>query len=170
MTFRQIAVFLFLIGFFASPTFAQDNGNGSQDVSINVSAEVISSIEMITIKSINLSEAEAFNNRIQIDPQRSTNAGKMIAIGTPNSDIRISFLQQRELTQRRGSDNLLFNYEVAGNDQDDQSTAEILDGENRDFEFNDEGRFYLWIGGTVDISVASPGNYQGEFTLEIEYI
>ncbi len=144
--------------------------NSNSEISINVSAEVISTIEMITIRSMNLSGAEAENDRIQINPRNSINAGKMIAIGTPNTDIRISFLEQRELTRQRGTENLLFNYQVAGNTKDDQSTAEILDNENRNFEFNEQGRFYLWIGGNVDISTANPGNYQGEFTLEIEYI
>ncbi len=125
---------------------------------------------MITIQSMRLSQAEANNDIIQINPQNHAYAGKMIAIGTPNSEIRISFLQQRELTQQRGSSTLLFNYRVAGNNTDDQSTAELLSQDNRDFEFNSEGRFYIWIGGNVDISTASPGNYQGEFTLEIDYI
>ncbi len=141
-----------------------------KNVSINVSAQVISTIEMITMQSINLADAEAINDRIQINPQTSNYAGKMMASGTPNSEIRISFLQQRELTQVNGSDVLTFNYEIAGNDQEDQASAEILSSENRDFQFNDQGNFYLWIGGSVDISTASPGNYQGEFTLDIEYI
>lgn len=144
--------------------------NKDNDVSINVSAKVISSIEMVTIHSMNLANEERQNNRIQIDPQQSDNAGKMIARGTPNADIRISFLRQRELTQRKGSETLLFNYKVAGNTTDEQSTAELLNRENRDFKFNDKGLFYLWIGGEVDISTATPGNYQGEFTVDIEYI
>lgn len=152
----------------ASPAVAQQNGN--PEITIDVSANVITTIEVVTLQSMKLAQAEAQNDRITIDPRQSANAGKMIAIGSPNSEIRISFLEQRELTQRQGSDNLLFNYEVAGNTEEDQSSAEIMDRENRDFEFNEEGRFYLWIGGNVDISTASPGNYQGEFTLEIEYI
>lgn len=119
---------------------------------------------------MDLSQAEVVDDRIQIDALSSSNAGKMIAIGSPNSEIRISFLEQRELTQANGTSTLQFNYEVAGSDQDDQSTAEVLDRENRDFEFNEEGRFYIWIGGNVDISTAEPGSYQGEFTLDIEYI
>lgn len=164
---------IFMIGFVgflnihSHSAFAQKNNT---DLSISVSAEVISSIEMITIQSVNLSKEEPVNDHIHVNPLNSANAGKMIAIGTPNSDIRISFLEQRELTRQKGAETLLFNYEVAGNSQDDQSTAEILDQENRDFEFNENGRFYLWIGGSVDISTASPGNYQGEFTLEIAYI
>lgn len=166
--------FLLVLGFisatalFNTPSlFAQ---NTDPEFSIDVSAEVISSIEMITIQSMQLEQAEAQNNRIQLDPQSSPNAGKMIAIGVPNTEIRLSFLERRELTRRNGSESLIFDYELAGNTQDDQSTAEILDSENRDLEFNSEGRFYIWIGGSVDISTATPGNYQGEFTLEIDYI
>ncbi|MDZ7715680.1 MAG: DUF4402 domain-containing protein [Balneolaceae bacterium] len=140
------------------------------DVSVSINANIISSIDLITIQSIQLSKEEAQDNIITIDPTTSINAGKMIAIGTPNSDITISFLERRELTRNQGTESLIFNYAVAGNDQDDQSSAQILDQENRDFSFNDEGRFYLWIGGSIDISTATPGNYSGDFTLEIEYI
>jgi len=150
-----------------SEAAAQETNN---KVSISVSAQVISSIEMITIHSMDLSSAKPQNNRLRIDPQTSGNAGKMVATGTPNADIRISFLRQRELTRRNGSETLIFNYRVAGNAKDDQSTAEILNRENRDFKFNDKGHFYLWIGGNVDLSTAAPGNYQGEFTVDIEYI
>ncbi|MEL7834048.1 hypothetical protein [Fodinibius sp. Rm-B-1B1-1] len=160
---------LWLFLFLPSLALSQNN-NSNSEVSINVSAQVISSIEMITIQSMNLSQAENDNDRITIDPQNSSNAGKMIAIGTPNSDIRISYLEQRELTRRQGSETLIFNYQIAGNTEDDQSTAELLNRENRDFEFNEQGQFYLWIGGNVDISTATPGNYEGEFTVDIEYI
>lgn len=165
-----LLVCLLLLHIQSSTLFAQNNEGNSSEVSINVSAQVISSIEMITIQSMNLKEAESQNDRISINPQNSPFAGKMIAIGTPNTDIRISYLEQRELTQRQGSETLLFNYQIAGNAEDDQSTAELLNRENRDFKFNENGRFYLWIGGSVDISTASPGNYQGEFTVDIEYI
>ena len=166
---RLLFIAAIICAFLLSPS-ALSAQNADSDVSIDVSAQVISSIEMITIQSMQLSGSEARNNQIQINPQQSANAGKMIAIGNPNSEIRISFLEQRELTQQNSAESLLFDYQVAGNTQDDQSTAEILDRENRDFEFNSEGRFYIWIGGSVDISTATPGNYQGEFTLEIDYI
>lgn len=144
--------------------------NSDSDISINVSAEVVSTIEIITIQSMQLSGAEAKNDRITINPRNSANAGKMIAIGNPSSEIRISYLKQRELSQVQGAETLIFDYQLAGNTEDDQSTAQLLDRENRDFKFNGDGRFYLWIGGSVDISTASPGNYEGEFTVDIEYI
>lgn len=173
MKIHPLLIFIFgclvFIHLQKTPAVAQNGGNDSE-VSISVSAQVTSSIEMITIESMDLTKAEPEDNRITINPQNSSNSGKMVAIGNPNSDIRISYLEQRELTQRQGSETLLFEYEVAGNTEDDQSSAELLDRENRDFEFNEQGRFYLWIGGSVDISTASPGNYEGEFTLDVEYI
>lgn len=167
---RFFTTVLFLAG---SILIGHSNARAQQSnnkVSISVSAKVISSIEMITIQSMDLSNAKPQNNRITINPQTNANAAKMVATGTPNANIRISFLRQRELTRQNGSETLLFNYRVAGNAKDDQSTAEILNRENRDFKFNDKGQFYLWIGGNVDISTAVPGNYQGEFTIDIEYI
>ena len=157
---------LIALGFTLYPSLV----SAQSDVSISVNASITSSIELITIQSMKLSKAEAQNNIIRINPTTSINAGKMIAIGTPNSEITISFLERRELTRNQGTETLIFNYSIAGNDQDDQTSAQILDADNRDLSFNEEGRFYLWIGGSVDISTAAPGNYSGEFTLEIEYI
>ena len=153
-------------------TAAQNGSDVSIDVStgINVSAEVVSTVEMITLQSMNLAGSEARNGIIRINPQQSSNAGKMMAVGSPNSDIRISFLPRRELTRAQGTESLMFRYSVAVNSEEDQTTAELLNQENRDFSLNDEGQLFLWIGGNVDISTATPGNYQGEFTLDIEYI
>ncbi|HEX6983638.1 MAG TPA: DUF4402 domain-containing protein [Balneolaceae bacterium] len=150
--------------FAANPVLAQEN------VSISVSAKVVSSVELLTIQSLKLSQAEVQNGQIRIDPLNSANAAKMIAIGNPNSDIRISFIKARELTHRESPETLLFHYRVAGNSVNDQTTAELLNQDNRDFEFNSNGKFFIWIGGSVDISNAAPGNYQGEFTIEIVYI
>lgn len=149
---------------------AQTRGNNLK-LSVDVSATVLaSSIEIITLRSINLSEADRRGNIITVDPASSTNAGKMVAVGTPYREFRISFFRQHELTHANSSNNLTFYYSVAGYKDDDQTTAELLDQDNRAFEFNEEGRFYLWVGGRVDITNAAPGTYQGEFTLEIDYI
>lgn len=165
----RTAVLLLLILFVllseAGTAFAQ-----SGNVSISVSANVISSIEYITIRSIDLTQAEAEDQQISVDPSRGSNAGKMIAEGSPNSKISISFQQIQELSHDEDGPPLLFNYRVAGNTKDDQSTAELLQQDNREFRFNENGEFYLWIGGDVDISAAFPGNYSGAFTVDMEYL
>ncbi len=160
----SILLFCYLVLSSAEAKAQQSN------VSVSISANVTRSIEMVTLRSMQLSGEDAQNGIITIDPTSSPNAGKMVAYGNPNSDIRISYLPTRELTRIQGTDVLTFTYQIAGNQQEDQTTAEPLETENRDFSFNDNGEFYLWIGGSVNISTAVPGNYQGEFTLEIEYI
>lgn len=167
MTKRTVGVLFLTVGIIAGIT---GSAYAQQNIAINVSARIISSVELLTIQSMKLSQADAQNQQITINPRVSPNAGKMVAVGSPNSKIRISFLKSRVLTQQNGTGTLLFNYKVAVNTVDDQNTAEILDQDNRDLTFNNNGRLYLWIGGNVDISTAAPGNYQGEFTLEIVYI
>lgn len=145
---------------------AQENA-----VSISVTAEVSATgINMITLQTLQPALAEAVNNIITIIPTESARAGKMLAEGDPGSGIRIQFLPTRVLTREDGPETLTFTYYVAGNSVDDQETAELLDDENRNFTFNENGEFYFWIGGQVDVSTAVPGRYQGEFTIEVEYI
>lgn len=171
--FPLYALLLSIVIIISNPftTFAQSQQNGTNnEISISVSANVVNAIELVTLQSMRLTGSEAENDVIQIDPTSSPNAGKMVAYGTPNSNFRISYLRSRELSRIQGNNNLTFTYRVAGNEVEEQSTAELLELENRDLSFNDDGEFYLWIGGSVDISAAAPGNYQGNFTLEIENI
>lgn len=165
---------VFFLTFFwitaACTLFPRQSSGQDREVTINVSANIISTIELTTLQSIQLSEEEAQSDVIRIDPISSPNSGKMVAFGTPNSEIQISYIESQELTRVNGTETLTFNYRVAGNQLEDQSTAELIDIESRNFSFNDDGEFYFWIGGNVNISTAVPGNYQGEFTLEIDYI
>lgn len=146
------------------------NGNNSHSVNIEVNARVIESINMTTIRDMRFGNVQPGQKEVTISPVNDPTAGKMVASGIPEAQIRVSFLREWELTNDRGGESLTFFYTVAGNTTDDQSTAELLQTDNRDLYFNSDGEFYFWIGGHVDISNASPGNYEGEFTIEIEYI
>ncbi len=94
----------------------------------------------------------------------------MIAVGMPNTEFRLNYLPERELTQVDGNSTLTFTYELSGNSEENQSTSELLELDNRNIEFNEEGRYYIWVGGRVNIENAAPGNYEGDFTIEIDYI
>lgn len=146
-------------------TEAQQNA----EINISVNAEVIRSLEMNTIRDINFSPVQPSQQQINIDPQTDSNTGKMVAIGDPNAPIRVSFVPERILTNDNGS-TLVFTYSIAGNDRDDQSSAEILQADNRNLSLNNDGIYYFWIGGNVAVENADPGNYNGDFTIEVEYI
>ena len=157
---------LLLLSCLPALALAQDNGA----VSINVTAVVNGVVETITIQTIDFQGIEREGSLINIDPVTSPRAGKMIARGAPNADFQIDYIRQRELTNTDGTGVLMFNYQISGNTIDEQDTSEVLDQEIRDLTFNADGEYFIWVGGLVDVSEAQPGSYEGEFTIEIEYI
>ncbi len=137
---------------------------------VDINAEVIQSIELITIKGMSIRQLQPGQTEIYIDPVSDANAGHMIAVGTPEADIRINYIKNRELTQIDGEGVLIFAYEVTGNQENNQQTSELLEDASRILRFNEDGEFYIWVGGKVNLEQAVPGSYEGDFTIEIEYI
>jgi hypothetical protein len=153
---------------FATPSlFAQTDNNRS--VSISVSTDILGTAEVFTIQTVDFEGIERDDSIITIDPVTSERAGKMIVRGAPNQEFRLNYLQQRELTNTDGPGIINFTYLVSGNSIDEQNTSELFDQDDRDLSFNTDGEFYIWVGGSVDLSEVEPGNYQGEFNLEIEF-
>ena len=168
MNLKAIIVSVLFLGFWPFMSHAQSSPVLRADV--NIEADIISTIELITVNNIRLRNFQPEQGEVYISPVENPYAGHLVAIGIANADIRIEYLPQRILTQPEGDGVIVFNYQIAGSTIDNQITSELLLNDNRNFQFNEQGRFYLWIGGTVDVSQAKPGSYQGEFTIEIEYI
>lgn len=161
---------LFITG---SPLYAQNGNNNGESVSINVSARVVPSevqVSMETLRDMVMDRQVTRQGIVSINPMTDGQSGKMRAEGMANAEVRISFLEQLELVRVGGNEQLMFHYRVAGNPMDDRASAEILDLDNRDLILSEEGEYYFWIGGEVDIRNAVPGAYDGEFTIEIEYL
>ncbi|MAL16721.1 MAG: hypothetical protein CL670_08900 [Balneola sp.] len=167
MKYSLIAIFIIVSSFSA---FAQIDDSNSITANINVSAEVIQSIELITVNTMQFGNAQPGQREIYVNPVNSLNAGYMIAVGTPDAEFRLNYLPELELTQIQGQGTLNFTYEISGNSEENQSTSELLELDNRNIRFNNEGRYYIWVGGRVNIENAPPGNYEGDFTIEIDYI
>ncbi|MEX0769413.1 MAG: DUF4402 domain-containing protein [Balneolaceae bacterium] len=144
-------------------------------VSIQVSANVVdpaeeAEIEVVTARGMDLRGASQEANIITVDPTLSFRAGKLVASGEPGASFRISYLPTRELSNVEGTGFLFFEYDVSGNNVDEQDTSELFEAETPPLQFNQDGDFYIWVGGRIDLANAAPGTYEGEFTLEIEYI
>ena len=165
---RNSLVILALFFGFNQVILAQNDTVISAQVS--VSANVMQSIELITVNSMQFGNAQPGQREIYVNPVNSLNAGFMIAVGTPDAEFRLNYLPERELTQIDGDATLTFTYEISGNSEENQSTSELLELDNRNIRFNSEGRYYLWVGGRVNLENAAPGNYEGDFTIEIDYI
>ena len=167
VNFKPFCISLFLLFICHCPGLS---ALGSNSLNISVSAQIMESIELTTLQDMKLGEVQPSRGLININPIIDPDAGKMVASGIPSAQIRVSFLREWELENDRSNHTLIFYYEVAGNPVDNQSTAELLNLDNRNLQFNGEGKYYFWIGGRVLVSDAQPGNYRGEFTIEIEYI
>lgn len=140
------------------------------EVSISVSATVTSTIELVTIQTMDFTGEELELGVVEINPILNPNAGRMVARGNPNAEMRVNFVRNRELRNSLTNSVLLLEYIVAGNTIDEQATAEMLGEDDRDLQFNSDGEFYIWVGASVDLSLAEPGSYEGEFSIEVEYI
>lgn len=165
-TVLKAFVLCLLMLLYSQASHAQKVGS----VNINVNARVIESIELITLKNMEFGQVQPGNKTLYISPIEDETAGKMLARGIPNARIKVSYFKEWELTSDRSDKKLQFFYEVAGNTEDNQATAELLLADNRELQLNEEGAYYFWIGGRTNVTEAEPGNYEGEFTIEIEYM
>ena len=168
-----ISILLFC-GVWAPSAKAQDSDNNGTSVSLSmgVAVNIISStsVDIVTLREMNLGNLQPSRGTIEINPVDDFEAGLLRAEGQPNTDVRISFLRERELVRVGGNETLLFQYVISSNLIEDQQSSEVLEPDNRDFFFNENGELYFWIGGFIDISSAVPGTYEGEFTIEVEYL
>lgn len=164
-----ISILLFSL-LFPLSAFAQSTGQNGFSGNINVSAQVLQSIRLITVNTMQFGNTSPGQREVYVNPINDLNAGFMIAIGNPEAEFRLNYLPERELNQINGDGTLTFTYEISGNTEEDQETSELLEIDNRNVQFNEEGRYYIWVGGRVILENARPGNYEGDFTIEIDYI
>ncbi len=166
-----ISILFFSVVAFPSSSQAQDNNpRPSVTALVNISAEVVQSIQLITVNSMTFGNVQPGQLEIYVNPINDVNAGYMIAVGTPGAEFRLDFQQVRNLTNVEDDGFLTFQYELSGNDAEDQSSSELIENENRSIIFNSDGEYHIWVGGRVNIENATPGSYEGDFTIEIDYI
>lgn len=163
---------LFLVPLFSLLlSFNQLCAQATNSVSITASAKVIpvAEIEIVTIKDMQIDLDRAENGIITIAPLNDTDGGVIMLKGKPNASFKIAYLTQTKLENTAKSGFLFFEYQVFGYPGNNQQASEPIDAIERVLIFNSEGIYYIWVGGKIDIRNATPGNYEGEFTIEIEY-
>lgn len=146
----------------------------AQKTSVNIKAQALvvdkAEIELVTIKALDIDAGMAVNGIIKVSAQRDGQAGVMMVKGRPDASFRISFTPVVEIPNSAGKGSLSLKYEMYGYTSDNQGASEPIDAAERTLVINKDGKYYFWLGGLIDISKARPGKYEGEFTLEIEYI
>ncbi|MCK9327837.1 MAG: hypothetical protein M0P69_20240 [Bacteroidales bacterium] len=150
------------------PIFSQNQS--SKTAVISVSATVSQDIQILTVRDIDLAGVEPTGENLYISPILDPTAGMMIASGMPGAAVRMMFFREMELVRIDGPGRLRLTYEVSIFDEDNQRASRLFETLDEELRFNPMGKLYIWVGGSVDLRLANPGFYEGEFTIELEYI
>lgn len=148
------------------PGFAQSH----DAIAISIGLQIDSSIEIETISNINIGRVRPGDEVVTIDPRVDPGAGLIRLSGRPGGLVRISFVQRRELIRVGGGGAIQFEYQMSGNFRDEQSASQLVMAENSDLLLSDQGEYFLWIGGTLSLQGIVFGQYEGEFTIEVDYL
>lgn len=108
---------------------------------------------------------------IVVDPVTGGgSAGFMVVRGTPGSTF--TFQVPNAMRLINSSDGSSFDIEISlsYNDLQDQSSSQLLREQMAEFSLNESGEMYFWIGGTMDVSSLTSGEYSGELIFELEYL
>lgn len=161
-------LFFILLAFQSMTMLAQK----STSVSIKAQATVIdkSAVELVTIKNMDIDAGTAIDGKIYVSAQRDASAAVMMIKGRANAKFRVTFSPVVIIANSTGTGTLSLHYEVYGYQNDNQGASEPIDAAERTLQISSDGKYYFWVGGRIDISNARPGSYDGEFTIEIEYI
>ncbi len=167
MRLSRYPLTLFILLLWAGGLAAQ-----SRDASLRVqiSATLDSSIEVETISNISFGRVIPGMEELVINPRLDPGAGLLRVSGRPNSIIRVSFLEQREIYRVGGGQPLLFTYIVSGGTENNQLNSEPITTENRQLTLSSQGEYFFWIGGRLNLAGIDIGEYEGEFALEIDYL
>ncbi len=164
--------YIFLFICFCCTVLSMQAQKKSSSVSIETKATVIdkSEIELVTIKDMDIDISKATNGFIYISAKQDPAAAIMMVKGKENAKFRVSFLSNVEVRNRTGSGSMKVFFELRGYKTENQSASEPIDAVERILTMGEDGKYFFWIGGKLDISKARQGVYDGEFTIEIEYI
>jgi len=154
----------------AGVTMAQNGQNNGQFINITVSAEVQAVVEIETRANINLGRVSPGQESITVNPREDPGAGVLRVSGSPGMLFRVSFQEQRELIRVGGGSPLVFVYDVSGAQTENQFLSEPITLENRDLQMSEDGEYFFWVGGNMQLEGDILGQYEGEFTIEIDFI
>jgi len=166
---KYIRCLILILLVYATMTMSAQN---KTSVYIKAQATVIdkSEIELITLKNMDIDLSMARDGKIYVSALHDAQAAFMMVKGRANARFRIKFAPEVYITNSTGNGKLLLKYEMYGYPSDNQGAGEPIDATEKILQMSSESKYYFWIGGRIDISNARPGNYDGEFTIEIEYM
>lgn len=171
---RHIVTFIGLLVYASMSIVAQVTD--SNVASIQVRGSVVNSIVLEELTS------ELIQNPIFIpdSPEQQTivvdpvtgggSAGFMVVRGTPGSTFTFQLPNAMRLVNSSDGSSFEIEISLSYNDLQDQSSSQLLREQMAEFSLNESGEMYFWIGGTMDVSSLTSGEYSGELIFELEYL
>jgi hypothetical protein len=150
-------------------TLAQINGRIAT-LTVKASATVTDNLQMLTIRNIDLVNPGINGNQITVSPITSSFSGMFKITGNPRGKVRVTYLQNEVLKeQSEGIGTVKVRFEISGAPQDTQFQSTLLTVGEANISLSEKGEFFIWLGGVLDVSLATPGIYLSEFLIELEY-
>lgn len=139
------------------------------DVNVNIAAEVVDYLEMITISDIDVGTVIPSDDILRLDPRNDQGAGIIKVQGRANASIQVNFSSQVEMVNVATNSTLTVTYSVSGNGDNNQSESELFTTNPANVQLNNNGDYYVWIGCEFSLLEIVAGQYDGDFVIEIDY-
>ncbi len=136
---------------------------------VQATAEVTDFVEMITLADINVGTVQPSQGIVNMDPRLDAGAGIIMLSGRPSASVRITYTPQVEMINAISGYTLTVNYNLAGHPHQNQNEATTFTTNPVQVQLGEEGEYYIWIGCLFNLSAVQPGQYDGDFVIEVEY-
>ena len=162
----RLAKDIFVLFILGSGLFGQQN---KSTVELNISANVMDQIEVITISDIDAGIVLPGQEEKVISPITDGGAGVLRLEGQANSSIQVSYSVQVTMTNLETSQPLLMNYMLSGSPENNQSASILFTANPENVILNASGVYYMWVGCRFSLVGLVPGQYDGDFIVEVDY-
>lgn len=170
-------LFSTLVLFYGSlSSLLAQQADGQNLASIQVKGSVINTVEMEELIS-ELIQNPVFipdnpeQQIIVIDPVTSVGvAGYMIVRGSAGYSFNFQVPKTMRLVNSNDGGSFEITISLSYSMIEDQASSTLLREQMADLTLNDSGQLYFWIGGIMDISTLTSGEYTGELIFEISYL
>jgi hypothetical protein len=140
------------------------------NIKVNATVPDMSEMDIIVVNSLVIDDTKSVNGKLNVSPNLDAEAGMIKIKGSPKAKFSIIFLDFIELGQTNGEGSLRFKFKLSGFPKENQQASQLMDPLIRELTFSENGEYFLWIGGEMNYSGILPGNYEGIFAFEIEYL
>ncbi len=152
----------------ASISLAQNSDPLSASVEVSISANIREYLETITLNNIDVGTIQPSQQEIRLNPRLDQGAGLIQIRGSAGTDIRVSFTQQVEMVNSTTNHIMTVYYSLSGNDVNEQNSSSPIADNPTEAILNSRGEYFIWIGCYFSLDGVTPGQYDGDFVIEVE--